>query len=162
MTKFNQKNMGFLLIALSVVLILLLVFVKINMDDRGAFLCQAVSTNPNMDMSECPAHNDNSSWLIVIAFALVFLVLVSGIYLAFFQGKKEAPEPRKVDLSKLDEGEKKIYDLLKENDGSMYQSDIIKKTGLSKVNVTRILDKMEGRKILERKRRGMTNIIILK
>lgn len=36
------------------------------------------------------------------------------------------------------------------------------KTGLTKVKVTRILDRLEGREIIERKRRGMTNVVILK
>ena len=38
---------------------------------------------------------------------------------------------------------------------------LIQETGFSKVQMTRILDRMEGRKIIERKRRGMTNVIIL-
>ncbi|MBI4983154.1 MarR family transcriptional regulator [Candidatus Woesearchaeota archaeon] len=46
--------------------------------------------------------------------------------------------------------------------GSAYQSDLIKETRLTKVKVTRILDKLEGRGLIERKRRGMTNIVILK
>ena len=33
---------------------------------------------------------------------------------------------------------------------------------LNKVKITRILDKLEGMGILERKRRGMTNVVILK
>ncbi|MBI5072205.1 MarR family transcriptional regulator, partial [Candidatus Woesearchaeota archaeon] len=65
-------------------------------------------------------------------------------------------------LSKLDEDEKKIYELLKKSNGSVYQTDIIKETGYSKVKITRILDKMELAQIVERKRRGMTNIIVLK
>ena len=44
----------------------------------------------------------------------------------------------------------------------MYQSDVMKELELSKVKVTRILDRLEGKGILERKRRGMTNIVILK
>ena len=47
-------------------------------------------------------------------------------------------------------------------EGSVYQSDIIKETKLTKVKVTRILDKLEGKKLIDRKRRGMTNIVVLK
>ena len=55
-----------------------------------------------------------------------------------------------------------MYDIIKGKNGSAYQSDLIKETGFSKVKVTRILDKMETADIIERKRRGMTNIIVLK
>jgi uncharacterized membrane protein len=44
----------------------------------------------------------------------------------------------------------------------MYQSDLIKETEFSKVKITRILDKMESKDVIDRKRRGMTNIIVLK
>jgi uncharacterized membrane protein len=43
----------------------------------------------------------------------------------------------------------------------MYQSDLVKETKLTKVKITRILDKMEAKKIIKRQRRGMTNIVFL-
>ena len=57
---------------------------------------------------------------------------------------------------------KKIYDILVKADGSAFQSDLIKETGFSKVKVSRILDKLETKKILERRRRGLANIVVLK
>jgi uncharacterized membrane protein len=62
----------------------------------------------------------------------------------------------------LSEEEKLIVNLLKESEGTIYQSELVDKTGFTKVKVTRILDRLEGKKIIERKRRGMTNIVILK
>ena len=53
-------------------------------------------------------------------------------------------------------------ELLLHGQGSAYQSDLIKETQLTKVKITRILDHLEGKQLIERKRRGMTNIIILK
>ena len=44
----------------------------------------------------------------------------------------------------------------------MFQSDIAEKTGFDKVKVTRVLDRLEGKQLIERKRRGMTNIVILR
>jgi uncharacterized membrane protein len=43
----------------------------------------------------------------------------------------------------------------------MYQSDLLRQMGFSKVQMTRLLDKLAARKIIDRKRRGMTNIVIL-
>ena len=44
----------------------------------------------------------------------------------------------------------------------MFQSSLVNETKLSKVKVTRILDRLEGKSLIERKRRGMSNVIILK
>ena len=61
----------------------------------------------------------------------------------------------------LSSEEKEIVELLKVSNNSMYQSELSKKLDISKVQMTRILDKLEAKKVIERKRRGMTNIIIL-
>ena len=61
-----------------------------------------------------------------------------------------------------DEEEKSIMSLVISEDGSVYQSDLIKKLNLSKVKISRLLDKLEGKGFIERRRRGMTNIVILK
>ncbi len=179
----NQKKLGFGLLALSVILIIILVFVKIQDDKQGAFLCELVAKDPNLTMAECPAHERTNSWLIMAAFGFAFLILASGVYLVMAQASKRSDDAKddsgsknrkednlnkkenrisEADISKLDSDEKRIYDLLKSKDGSMYQSDIMKETQMSKVKVTRVLDKLEGRHIIERKRRGMTNIVILK
>lgn len=46
--------------------------------------------------------------------------------------------------------------------GTIFQSDLVEKSGFSKVKVTRLLDRLEGQGAIERKRRGMTNVVILK
>ena len=62
----------------------------------------------------------------------------------------------------MNEEEKQIFFKVKENKEEIYQSELIALTGLSKVKITRILDKLEQQQIIERKRRGMTNRITLK
>ncbi len=177
----NQK-WGIILLAVGFALLGILTLVKVNVDERGAFLCKVVAANPGMSMDECPAHQDNTSWLLVMAFGITSLVLGSGIYLLFLPAEKSEknksnlsnpisspnaspeiyPKPKKViNLEQLSPEEQKLYTLLVENNGSIYQSDLVNKTGLSKVQVTRILDKMEGAGIIERRRRGMTNVVIL-
>ena len=44
----------------------------------------------------------------------------------------------------------------------MFQSDLVEKSEFPKAKVSRILDKMEARGLLERKRRGMANAVVLK
>lgn len=161
----NHKSIGSLLTALAVILLFVLIVVKINTDREEAFLCRVVETSPTLDMEECPAHGSYTSWLMLAAFGLSFLIFGSGLYLLFLPVKKDPRESLfspAVDPSTLTGEERTIYDKIKLNQGSLYQSDLIKETGLSKVKISRILDKMEGKGILEKKRRGMTNIVVLK
>lgn len=157
----DAKKIGWTLILLSLVLCSILIYVKMDIDRHGVFLCKAVEANPDMTMEECPVHQSKSSWMILAAFGVAFVILAGGIALIVMRREIE-PARRKVDTSKLDEQEKKIVSLLQTNDGSMYQSDLMKEIGVTKVKMTRILDKLEGKKIIDRKRRGMTNIVLLR
>ncbi|HKZ49860.1 MAG TPA: hypothetical protein VJ110_02555 [Candidatus Nanoarchaeia archaeon] len=159
----GSKKVGLLLIVFALVLLLTLTFVKAGLDAQSIALCDAFEE----DMESCPAHNSNTSWFLTGAFGLSFLVLGFGGYLTFMP--KPAPvivEQKKVfkeiDMARLDEDERKLYEIIKARGGSAFQSELIRELGLSKVKVTRILDKLEMSQILERKRRGMTNIIVLK
>ena len=40
-------------------------------------------------------------------------------------------------------------------------ADLIEKTGFGKAKMTRIIDRLEGKGFVERKRRGMTNVVVL-
>ncbi len=149
-----EGNARYWFIGGAVVLVVVLALVKGDIDERDAFLCKAVHEN-DMDMETCPAHNSNTSWLLVIAFGVAFVLLAIAAYPVFVPKDK----PKK-DL-KLSKEEKVVVDLLQES-GSLYQSDLVKQTEYSKVKLTRILDKLEHNGVVERKRRGMTNIVVLK
>ena len=109
---------------------------------------------------------------------MIFVVII-GLYLIFF-GKEEKIitktktirpqiEPKKITkeyyqkiLNKLNDDEKLVFDKIIESEGTIFQSDLVDKTKFTKVKVTRLLDKLEGKGLIERKRRGMTNVVILK
>ena len=94
---------------------------------------------------------------------ILFLIILSlGIFLYFFKEKNVETVKKKIDTSKLIEEERLIINLLQESDGSLFQSDIVDKSNFTKVKVSRILDKLEGKQLIERKRRGMTNVVLLK
>ena len=63
-------------------------------------------------------------------------------------------------MSTLKAEERKIVNLLLEKK-AMFQADLVDVSGINKVKVSRILDKLEGYGVIERKRRGMQNIVIL-
>lgn len=79
-----------------------------------------------------------------------------------FQPKKITKENYKKILDSLNQDEKKVLEMIIESQGTIFQSELVDKTDFSKVKITRILDRLQGKDIIERKRRGMTNIVILK
>ncbi len=160
----RNKQIGYGLVALSIVLLVILSLIKAGVDKEGAYLCEVVSKDPSINMEDCPAHEGDTSWLILVAFGVSSVIFGAGIYILLVPEKQpeQKPEAREIDESKLDAEEKKVYELLKGSNGSRYQTDLIKETGYSKVKVTRILDRLESKGIIERRRRGMTNIIFLR
>ena len=162
---FSKQSAGYVLIGFSVLLVLLLIIVKVDLDERDAYLC-TITHEEGLDLNQCPAHQSNTSWFLSAAFGVAFFILGIGLYIVLPLSRKddskEALKLKEINLSKLNDDEKKIYAFLKQHEGTCYQSDLIEEFGYYKVKVTRILDKMEQQGILERKRRGMTNLIVLK
>ena len=58
--------------------------------------------------------------------------------------------------------EQRIVSLIIDEGGTIFQSQLVDKSGYSKSKVSLILDRLEAKKIVERKRHGMSNAIILK
>ena len=109
---------------------------------------------------------------------MAFVVLI-GLYLIFFGEEerivtrikriKEQLEPKKITkgnykkiMNELAADEKLVLNKIIESEGTIFQSDLAEKTNFNKVKVTRILDRLEGKRLVERKRRGMTNVVMLK
>ncbi len=92
-----------------------------------------------------------------IGLLVMSLTVLIGIYLVFFADNKIIR--KKYDLTNE---EKKIVRKLRQSEGTSFQSELVEKLELNKVKVSRLLDKLEGKGIIERKRRGMTNVVILK
>lgn len=109
---------------------------------------------------------------------MIFIVIIA-LYLIFF-GKEEKiiTKIKKVNrqiklkqitkehyqkiLNELNDDERLVFEKIIEFEGTIFQSDLVDETKFTKVKITRILDKLEGKGLVERKRRGMTNIVILK
>ena len=95
---------------------------------------------------------------------------ISGMYLLFFDSVSKSSESKDIGEKKewkhtmktLKGDEKIIYELIFAEDGILYQSELVTKTNFPKAKVTRCLDALENRGLLERKRKGMGNIVLLK
>lgn len=64
-------------------------------------------------------------------------------------------------LERLHGNEEAVFSVLVEADGKLPQREIVEETDLSKATVSRTLDTLESKRLLERKRRGMGNVVVL-
>lgn len=125
--------------------------------------------------SACPMYG-NIRTQTIISLVLIGAIIIIGLVLIFNREKEriivrtkkikdefaeKLKEEKESNLRLLDREEKVIYRILMK-EGSMFQADMVEKSGFDKVKVTRILDRLEGKHLIERKRRGMSNIVVSK
>ena len=99
--------------------------------------------------------------LILVGLYLIFADNIKGYILKKTKQDIKINKKNLLQKAKNDE-EKLILECIIDKGNSIFQSDLVEKTKLSKVKITRILDRLETRNLIERKRRGMTNIVILR
>jgi uncharacterized membrane protein len=108
--------------------------------------------------------------MVVIIVQISGMVVMLLVFLKLSSEKKSLPGIKKfrervaqdIEAGKLEGHEKRAYGIIKESNGAILQADLIKRIGLSKVKVTRILDKLERKGLTERRRRGLKNIVLLR
>jgi len=113
--------------------------------------------------------------VLVIAVALV-LMSVSGMYILLHDPTTPAPAAHAsagdVILEERRQQWEEVAKTLKDDEqtlfkaiideGIVHQSELVEKTGLPKSNVSRALYGLESRGLIERRRRGMGNVVLLK
>jgi len=161
----KNRNVGYLIIGIAVVIGVIILIFNLGLKNIVQDTCTHGST--------CTMYDTISmqTWL---SLAIAGIILVIGLFLIFSKEEKEIVTKTKtvkvnierkrkpIDYSKLLDEEKTIMKIIEESDGTIFQSDLVEKSKFSKVKVSRILDKLEGRQLIERKRRGMTNVVVLK
>ena len=160
----ENRSVGWIMIGISI-LIVFMVFLFNNT------LMESVRNScfiQHGDVQSCEMY-DSVNYQTYLALGIVGVLIVFSLFLIFSKQSerivvkkiKEKKIQKKVDLSSFRQEEKQVYNLVKEN-GATFQADLIEKTGFSKARMTRIIDKLEGSGLVERKRRGMTNVVVLK
>ncbi|MBS3092650.1 winged helix DNA-binding protein [Candidatus Pacearchaeota archaeon] len=159
----ENRNVGFLVIGISLLIIgIVFIFNNALKNIVGA------SCSATHGAQVCPMY-DTITTQTYLAIAIVGVLIIIGLVLIFTKPDerivvrkiKEKKLEKKIDLSGLKQEEKQVFKLVQEND-AVFQADLIEKTGFGKAKMSRIIDRLEGRGLVERKRRGMTNIVVLK
>jgi uncharacterized membrane protein len=115
----------------------------------------------------CPAYGTINQQT-YLSLAIVGILIVIGIMLIFSKPKekiviKKFKEKKiKMDLNGLDSKEKEVINILEKENGTIFQAELMEKIGSGKVGLTRLLDKLEAKQLIERKRRGMNNVVVLR
>jgi uncharacterized membrane protein len=158
----RNRNVGFLVIGISLLILIIIFLFNSGMEDIIANSCDH---GPTCSMHDVVDFQKNFS------FAIVGVVFIIGLVLIFSKEserviekvvvKKVKEKPKKIDLSKLSSEEKRAVKILQRENGAFFQSSLMEELECGKVKMTRLIDKLESKGIVERKRRGMNNIIVL-
>ncbi|MBI2545538.1 MAG: MarR family transcriptional regulator, partial [Candidatus Aenigmarchaeota archaeon] len=146
---------GLVTVAVSLISLLILVSVSVQYGEVTHSLCGAPYCS---SISHIPPQSYFGSGILLAMTGV-------GIYLALNKNVTNQPIPKSQinkSIKTLQGEEKQVFDYIVKNEGSSFQGDLINKTGFSKVKVSRVLDKLETKGLIERRRHGMSNFIVLK
>ena len=155
----ENKKVGLIIIGISILIGIIILIFNLGLKD---IISQSCSHGPECEMYDTLR---TQTWI-----GVFLLVIILGIGIFVMKSKpeervivKKIKEKRiKKDYSSLDKKEKEVVDLLVKEGNAMFQADVMEKIGIGKVGMTRLLDKLEAKQIIERKRRGMNNMVVLK
>ncbi len=158
----ENKHFGFIMIGISAVIIFLIFLFQ-----KALREIVRVSCGETHGIS-CPMYTTITQQT-YLAVAIVGIIIIIALVLIFSKPKKEIiikrikekKKKRKIDLSGFRPDEKEVFKLIQKS-GTVFQGNLIEETEFTKAKMTRILDKLEGHDLIERKRRGLTNVVVLK
>ena len=156
----ENRKVGYLILGIAVIMVIIIFLFNSTMKEIVDATCSSEHG------SSCPMYTSilRQTYL---ALSIVGILIIIGLFLVFSKPEerivikkvKEKIKKKKIDTSGLRTEEKQVLKIVQKNK-AIFQADLIEKTGFGKAKMTRILDRLEGNGIVERKRRGMTNIVI--
>lgn len=159
----ENKNVGWLIIGIGAVMVVIVLIFNVALRDIVASTCTHGASCEMYDTIK------TQTWISLSIVAIIFIV---GISIMFNKPPVEIKEKivvkkikekhKKIDTTKLERDEKQVVELLQAEGNAMFQADLKDKLNVGKVKMTRLLDKLEAKQIIERKRRGMNNMVVLK
>lgn len=160
----ENKYVGYFLIGISLLMILIIFMFKATLTDFVDASCTVARGD------YCPMYDtiDQQTYL---SLGIVFILMIAGLILIFSKSQEKIiiktktiekkPQKKIIDTSGLKSEEKQVLKIIQENK-TIFQAELIEKLGFGKAKITRILDRLEGNGFIERKRRGMTNVVVMK
>jgi len=155
----ENKNVGWIIIGIALLMIVIVLIFNFTLKDIVGETCSHGSS--------CTMYDTISvqTW---ISLSIIAIILIIGFIIMFTKPREKIviktikEKKRKKDYSSLDKDEKKVINLLLNEGNAIFQASLMEKLEIGKVKTTRLLDKLEAKQLIERKRRGMNNIIVLK
>jgi len=156
----KNKHVGYLIVGIAILIGFVVLSFNRAMTDIINESCSHGSTCPMWGTIDFQTN---------MSIAVVIFIVLIGLYLIIFGKDSEKIQSKKIEkedyekvLKNLSADQRKILEKLIEAEGTIFQSELVEKTNLSKVKTSRILDKLEGKGLIERRRTGMSNVVILK
>ncbi len=157
----ENKNVGYLIIGISILIIMIIFLFNSAVKDVGVATC-------SMDKLSCPMY-ESANKQTYLSLGIVGLLIIVGLVLIFskpeeriiFRKVEAKKQKKEINTSDLRQEEKKVLELIQKNK-AIFQAELIEKMGFGKAKMTRILDRLEGKGFVERKRRGMTNVVVMR
>jgi len=156
----KNRNVGYLIVGIAVVMAIMISLFNSVIRQNIELTCTHGPT--------CGMYSELSiqTWIGLIVVGVVFLI---GLFLIFAKENEKivlktriVTEKRKpLNLNGLDNKEREVVKLVQEK-GGIFQAELMEKMNIGKVGITRLLDKLEAKQIIERKRRGMNNFVVIK
>ena len=161
----DNKKTGYLLLGVVVLIVIIIYMFNNALHQVVNASCSQVGHGDSCPMYNTITKQTNLSLVITGLIALIAILLIISkpqreVIVKTKTIQKKKPQ-KKYDLSDLRQEEKKVFELIQKNK-AIFQADLIEKTEYGKAKMTRIIDKLEGKDFVERKRRGMTNVVVLK
>lgn len=155
----ENKHVGGLIIGIAVIMTIIVFIFNSAMKTIVSTSCTQGPT--------CPMWGTiaTQTWL---SLSITGIVLLIGIAIMFTKPKEKIivktikEKKKKINLEGLEKNEKEVIEILQKENGAIFQNTLMEKIGIGKVGITRLLDKLEAKQLIERKRRGMNNIVVLK
>ncbi len=104
----------------------------------------------------------------LLSLSIAGIILLIGLFIMFLKQKErivirtKKEKKKKLNIAGLDKNERETIEILQRENGAIFQKTLMERLKIGKVGITRLLDKLEAKQLIERKRRGMNNIVVLK
>jgi uncharacterized membrane protein len=156
----ENKNVGYLLLGISIAIIFIIFLFNNAMKEIVIGQCGPVH-GPTCKMNKTITQQTYLSLGIVAILIIASVVLIASKPKEKIIIKKAQQKKRVFNLEGLRKEDKQVFQVIQESK-TIFQADLIEKLGFGKAKISRILDRLENKDLIERKRRGMTNVVVLK